>query len=144
MREILFRGKRADNGEWVEGAYFKHDTVRVCLSSDDPKPKHLIVKDGFCDWGFEPGIIGIEVDPTTVGQYIGIRDRNGQKIFEGDTVEVYDIWGEFECIGTVSWNDTFLAWHCGKPKAMYGDIVASYRVIGNIHENPELLEVDNG
>lgn len=58
--EILFRGKCIDSGEWVYGYYVKHDAVKVCFSSDDPKTRHYIVRDGFCDWGFEPPLEYVE------------------------------------------------------------------------------------
>lgn len=154
MREILFRGKRMDNGEWVEGAYFKHDTVRVCLSSDDSKPKHLIVKDGFCDWGFEPGIVGIEVDPSTVGQYTGLIDRDGAKVFEGDIVEVDA--ETLSCIFVVKYggfrpaifHDLFNLYQGFRPKGncfgLYFDSTKEQmipvdskflKVIGNVHDD---------
>lgn len=138
MREILFRGKKIDNGEWVEGYYIKHDSVKVCLSSDDPKTKHLIACDGFCDWGFEPPIHAVEVQPETIGQYIGLEDKNGQKIFEGDIVS---LWGAnaFVKYGTFNCNccDGVYGWFfCDS------DIrcAANCTVIGNIHDNHELLE----
>ena len=169
MREILFRGKRIDNGEWVEGAYCKRDTVKVCLSSDDPKSKHLIIVDGFCDWGFEPPLNAYEVDPATVGQFTGLTDKNGKKIFEGDIVR-YGMIYDFECyleslenpdaydgevcdhdieVDVVEWCLGYdypafdLKKHqfeCnGLSQIMCGDY--EYEIIGNIHDNPELLEV---
>ena len=83
--EILFRGKRVDNDEWVYGYYVKHDRVKVCFSSDNPETRHYIVHDGFCDWGFEPPL---EVDPETVCRSTGVKDKNGKLLFEHDIVKM--------------------------------------------------------
>ncbi len=144
MREILFRGKRIDNGEWVYGAYHKHDTVKVCITGDDSKPKHLIVADGFCDWGFEPPLMCYNVDPKTVGQYTGLTDENGKKIFEGDIVHslhsVHSI-SELELVGYCGGGFSPFAipgWECTPDGS-------DTEVIGNVHDNPELLGgADNG
>ncbi len=134
-REILFRGKQ-NEGRWVEGAYFKHDTVKVCFSCDDPKPRHLIIQDGFCDWGFEPPIHCVDVDPKTVGQFTGLTDKNGKKIFEGDIVkDVTDgVRREvFYC------NQSAMFLKKGILKSSLGNPL-HLEVIGNIHDNPELLK----
>lgn len=137
MREILFRGKRIDNGEWVEGFYCKHDTVKVCFTTDDPKRKHLIIVDGFCDWGFEPPLQGIEVDPDTVGQYIGLPDMQDVKIFEGDIVQFGGEYGEIEYSeDEAMFHVVFNGWLTDFDHLRGADVV----VIGNIHDNPELLE----
>ena len=159
MREHmgLFRGKRIDNGEWVEGAYCKHDTVKVFLSSDDPKTKHLIVADAFCDWGFEPALVGHEVDPDTVGECCGgLRDKNGKLIFEGDIFSIED-----EIVAVVIFQDGCFrmeeyglcgTWtesgfdECGggwgviqcDPIDWY--TIGDMEAIGNVTDNPELLK----
>ncbi len=157
MREILFRGKQ-NEGRWVEGVYFKHDTVKVCFSSDDPKPRHLIVQDGFCDWGFEPPIHCVDVDPKTVGQFTGLTDKNGKKIFEGDILKISK---KYDGIGTyyippldypvkvaVKWDMCAWMWETLCEDKRYIRFPEAWchfecEVIGNIHDNPELLEVGN-
>lgn len=58
-----------------------HDAVKVCFSSDDPKTRHYIVRDGFCDWGFEPPIEYVEVDPETICRSTGVKDKKRQTSF---------------------------------------------------------------
>lgn len=141
MREILFRGKRLDNGKWIEGYYFKHDSVEACFSSDDPKTKHLIAFDGFCDWGFEPPIEAVEVMPETVGQYIGLKDRNGKPIFEGDILDHYHQ-KDFSNRGVVMWdaqNARFAHELRTMSPAFSLYSPEAWEVVGNIYDNKELI-----
>ena len=159
MREILFRGKRLDNGKWVEGFYCKHDTVKVCFTTDDPKSKHLIIGDGFCDWGFEPPLQGVEVAPSTIGQYTGLKDKNSKRIFEGDLLNGFEYPflsdNKHNYFVEVIWFDNCPAFgiytHKHRLSEVGGisvgncDIIedfdgSQWEVIGNIHDNPELLE----
>ena len=90
MREILFRGKRIDNGEWVEGNLFVPDKV------DFRKPPTEILM------GIDTVRICYEVDPETVGQYTGLKDKNGKRASEGDICQ-HEKTGR---IISVSWHGT--------------------------------------
>ena len=136
MREILFRGKRRDNGQWVEGAFCpKNSEGPFSPMKDDPS----IIKldkphDGF--W--------FAVDGDTVCQYTGLKDKNGKQIFEGDIVMGRDF-SEGDGFGVVEWNDG--AFEVNNQSST-GTFHENYwgqdlEVIGNIHDNPELLEVES-
>ena len=136
MREILFRGKRIDNGEWVEGNLFVPDKV------DFRKPPTEILM------GTNIVRISYEVDPETVGQYTGLEDKNGKRVFEGDIVST-DIARPYLI---VEFRDGCFMFNCNDGGKDYYDIMlpiledaqTEYKygeIIGNIHDNPELLEV---
>ena len=129
MREILFRGKRTDTGEWVEGYYVKGSTRHCITMSLANFPRYDVI-------------------PETVGQYTGLTDCNGKKIFEGDI-----------CLCDRNINDhidkeTFIIKFCslngwyGESKDGWSEFNGSgfefAEVIGNIHDNPELLTGEGG
>lgn len=124
MREILFRGKR--EGKWIKGSLvrFPDGTTEICYSGEK------------CDIDeLDKATVAAE----TVGQFTGLTDKNGKRIFEGDIVrwpgrkEVGIVqYGEFNC----SCCDGVFGWHFGTEDIRDHD---SYEVIGNIHDNPELL-----
>lgn len=131
MREILFRGKRVDNGEWVKGFY-------VCIPDT-----HYIMTGKFDS--LTNGIINSEaynVDPNTIGQFTGLTDRNGVKIFEGDIVHVKAHSGSFTGCVTY-WLEEEPRFVCETKHGLHYAICAKFEfeVLGNIHDNPELLEV---
>ena len=134
MRNYLFRGKRIDNGEWVTGFYVHYD---------DTKDNH---KDD-CDY-----IVGIhtgehfpffEVIPETVGQYTGLTDKNGKKIFEGDIVKGLFVFGEISSVVIFKYGSFGIEWNIDEIKVLdpfLGLRNIECEVIGNIHDNPELLK----
>lgn len=152
MREILFRGKRLDNGEWVYGAYSAYDSRHNYYNGQVE-----------CEVAFMPSIIAYDdecfwyhVDPATVGQYTGLRDKNGKRIFEGDIVKAhYRNTAKADFVEQVIFhNGCFKAlWIMdggGKMLAPLADGVPHLpqdkspymewcEVIGNIHDNKSLL-----
>lgn len=129
MREILFRGKLR-GGRWAEGnlevkKYF------VCIITPDDTPL---------------GCYG-QVDPDTVGQYTGLTDKNGTKIFEGDIVHMNSKKFQLSGHGIVVYRNGGFAIDDRKRNRLYPFMQngqynsGDYRVDGNVHDNPELLEV---
>lgn len=136
-REILFRGKRVDNGKWIEGFYAECDKRAFIMAEPDCDiSKHML--DGY--W------LGVfyEVIPETVGRYAVLTDKNGKKIFEGDIVSDGN---PDNYLGIVEWSDynKGLVVSFGGLPENFHELISVDRVefdiIGNIHDNPELLEV---
>lgn len=150
MREMLFRAKGKDDGEWVYGWYCRYP---------------------FCKWPLKDAIIPseeaedgyhrfVEVDPSTVGQFTGLLDKNGTKIFEGDVLDM-SIIGPDHSLNAVSIEHGAVGFFPLYPeeeaeedrrwRSFWKDDEQEFwsdeyfTVIGNIYDNPELLEVsDNG
>ena len=151
MREILFRGKRLDNGEWVTGNLFVSDT---------DSRTHILV-------GSRIFTIEWEVDPSTIGQYTGLTDKNGKGIWEGDIVDLFGMKGEvvqecgafgiafmkmidydlleskipFNNSANFCFNDNFISlWEIFWNYEQDDNPLYEVEVIGNVHDNHELLE----
>lgn len=145
MREILFRGKSVNDGEWVCGSL----VVTTLEPVDDAPIKHYHIEDmtiGCFPNEFQSGL-SETVDPNTIGQYTGLTDKNGKKIFEGDIVHGISRWdeanlvvifedGEFRMVLSEQYKEYIPG--CG----FYSVRNFDKEVIGNIHDNPELLEVE--
>ena len=146
MREILFRGKRVDNGEWVYGYYIKanhhwheHGIHEDWIAVD------TIQNGGWCNVRGKYAVL-----PETVGQYTGLTDKNGKKIFEGDIVlfedespsnyEYHDC-TEMRC-GAIEYGDNCF-YITDRIAVEMEDLIydgkLDVEIIGNIHDNPELL-----
>ena len=142
MRKILFRGKRTDNGEWIEG-YYATQSNHACFANE-LKHQHFIFKDVFLDFNLG-GLQKFEVIPETVGQYTGKTDKNGKNIFEGDIVY---------CKSRLDNAIMVVIFECGQFRMVLSENYRSYQtnsgfydincfdkeVIGNIYDNPELLK----
>lgn len=137
MREILFRGKSVNDNAWVEGSL----VVTTIEPVNDAPIKHYHIEDmtiGVFPNEYQSGL-SETVDPITVGQFTGLNDKNGKKIFEGDILQ-------FLAYGTVYTgkveflNGAF--WVKCRFHDRIGAIVYEYKpeIIGNIYDNPELLE----
>ena len=154
MREILFRGKRKDNGEWVEGHLIQSPylgEVRSWISTPEDKTRLRTIATYYGDWR------AVEVGTDTICQYTGLTDKNGNKIWENDivhlfgkdTIRNYDwkaviefgnpnslySWGyQLKPIGHFEYNEDILCWVGMEEANIYCEVT------GNIFDNPDLLK----
>ena len=143
MREIKFRGKRVCNGEWAHGSLICYESGQTAIL-DTP----------FSKYGHEATEIirRTQVDPASVGQYTGLRSRNGKEIYEYDIMQMYHHSDdtnkhEKDYISAVHYHHG--AFHVENPRYKIEQTFLhmarpgqSFEVIGNIYDNPELLEVE--
>lgn len=141
-REILFRGKRKDSGEWIYGVPITDkatNNVYIITSTAGASLKSEI--NNMCATGFR-------IICNTIGQYTGLIDKNGTRIFEGDIIKISNAYDECDySISEVYGFNGVLCVDC--PTADYDfnalgflddDNEFIFEVIGNIHDNPELLK----
>lgn len=129
-REIKFRGKCLDNGEWVYGYYVKYNDY------SDNIHESIIDEYGYM----------YDVAPATVGQYTGLKDKNGKEVWEGDIVDAWSAgshlpngiikWGALGCSFFIGTHTNSCCWKLSGNNKGH----ETFEVIGNIHDHPELLK----
>lgn len=135
MREILFKAKHITIDKWYEGYYVKMERLHyICVIEE----------------GFENGYRLVEIDPSTLCQYTGLTDKNGTKIWENDLVHIdaYNyIEPEDSCFGVVQYSIAYSSFCLDDGEnswiPMYectGSYTTIYHVVGNVFDNPELME----
>lgn len=135
MREILYRGKRKDNGEWVKGYFYR--------ISEKLNPFIMLI---------DSNAESHEVIPETIGQYTGLTDKNGTKIFEGDIVKCTDTNNNYDFTAVVLFGNPNGEYNWGFQLKRIGGVIANtdillwaemeetgafIEVVGNIHSNHE-------
>lgn len=149
MREILFRGKRKDNGEWVFGSLVDN----LFFNENGKVPYIFQPGEGYDCWNdLEEEIDFFEVDPETVGQYTGITDDDGKKIFEGDILGITNDDPDYDyktkvyldcdtlCVDVQGQDYDYTS--IGFAIEIWDDECDQVKIIGNIYDKPELLEVE--
>ena len=140
-REIKFRGKRIKNGEWVYGDLLQKNSGRKVIMTN------------LHTWGDNPDDVEpygeyITVDPNTVGQFTGLKDKNGKEIYEGDIVKTPlldpifgDILADAWCNALIRFNQgSFVVSYYNSHNIYLQDLCDKIELLGNIHDNPELLK----
>ena len=139
MRKYKFRGKDKNTGKWVYGFYLEQDTYN--MGSKNTK-KDLLKKDAGVIVQNSKYDSGTVIDKETIGQYTGLKDKNGKEIYEGDIVKVFT--NKKWRIGKIIYEHSGFTIDVTNNKELeYGrtSIIESLtEVIGNIYDNPELLE----
>lgn len=149
-REILFRGKRIDNGKWVEGCLLIENPPLQCFGENTELNKYLIGKSGFADWNMPRPFTASEVLSETIGQFTGLTDKVNARGFEGDLCRWGDaLYGisynnggftlkndlEELPIGVLQTTDS-----CGDSNIAFESKLQYCEIVGNIHDKPELLK----
>lgn len=138
MREILFKAKRVDNGEWVEG-YYTECSGKAFVGIDISSMFEI-----FC----APVIKWFRVNPKTLCQFTGLCDKNGKRIWENDILMAHldESYPEDATYETVEWGVAgWVAHETGSTDREYIDKfdLEHYEVVGNIFDNPELLQEES-
>ena len=143
MRDILFRGKSTETNQWCYGGFHIWKKRQICVLGDDKlkddEISYVITVNSFADWNMPRTMQAVEVIADTVGQYTGLTDRNGRKIFEGDIVNILT---ENEEFGIITYDDGgfFVDASTFSVDFMNNINGSDIEVIDNIHDNPKALK----
>ncbi len=143
MRDILFRGKSNETNQWCYGGFHIWKKRQICVLGDDKlkddEISYVITVNSFADWNMPRTMQAVEVIADTVGQYTGLTDRNGRKIFEGDIVNILT---ENEEFGIITYDDGgfFVDASTFSVDFMNNINGSDIEVIDNIHDNPKALK----
>lgn len=153
MREILFKAKRVENGEWIEGYYYKVQETVYCFKEDyekNPVPiHHFIIFTKTTDWGLPMQVYQTEIIPETLCQFTGLCDKNGKKIWENDICDRKEKYPEVVKMANGDWTLDYsyaIGRDYGNSYCNLGFYVNERKcveVIGNIFDNPELLQEES-
>ena len=141
MREIKFRGKRIDNNKWVYGYYFHLYNYKMNDGSPERNIHGIFNDSGLVnpvDWeGTIHRASYVEVIPGTVGQFTGLKDKNGKPIYEGDITKDFN-----GCVPIIVF-DTSRACFRAEEKVGFSEFISDgCEIIGNLTDNPELLKME--
>ena len=142
MRDILFRGKSTETNQWCYGGFHIWKKRQICVLGDDKlkddEISYVITVNSFADWNMPRTMQAVEVIADTVGQYTGLTDRNGRKIFEGDIVNILT---ENEEFGIITYDDGgfFVDASTFSVDFMNNIYGSDIEVIDYIHDNPIAL-----
>lgn len=145
----LFKAKRLDDGEWVQGNLIQScdatdgwESIIIPVKNSNMFTKHI--GHGYGNLGFENWY---RVNPSTICQCTGLKDKNGKLIWENDVVAYWDTYStesgyaEADCAGEVVWDEETLSFQVtNRLSAESYEVLDECSVIGNIFDNPELLE----
>ena len=141
MRDILFRGKRKDNGKWIEGYFVMVNPVDMPIRHRKPKAVIFPIESE-CNWFNKFFYHAIEVLPETVGQFTGLIDIRGNKIYEGD-IHGLPGWIVTYCADTNESEDMHAGWYVQRDNWESWiplENITEHEIIGNVHDTPELME----